>query len=116
MEVAIRALSLKKSSAAVIATRVGSRCTRAGGSLSFQLKPGTVGAHFFNQQLRVGAQERTATRAGEEPTQSAPMNRQISVELALKLSQYFALPLEMIFSLEPFPAITAELRRLNSER
>jgi DNA-binding XRE family transcriptional regulator len=34
-----------------------------------------------------------------------------SVELALKLSQYFGLPLEMVFSLKPFPPISAELLR-----
>lgn len=34
-----------------------------------------------------------------------------SVELALKLSEYFGLPLEMIFSLKPLPAISIELLR-----
>jgi putative transcriptional regulator len=34
-----------------------------------------------------------------------------SVELALKLSGYFGLPLEMIFSLKPLPAISIELLR-----
>ena len=34
-----------------------------------------------------------------------------SVELALKLSEYFELPLEMIFSLKPLPAISIELLR-----
>jgi putative transcriptional regulator len=34
-----------------------------------------------------------------------------SVELALKLSQHFQLPLEMVFSLKPFPPISAELLR-----
>ena len=34
-----------------------------------------------------------------------------SVELALKLSAYFGLPLEMIFSLKPLPAISIELLR-----
>lgn len=32
-----------------------------------------------------------------------------SVELALKLCHYFGLPLEMVFSLKPFPPISAEL-------
>jgi DNA-binding XRE family transcriptional regulator len=31
-----------------------------------------------------------------------------SVELALKLSRHFGLPLERVFSLEPFPAIGTE--------
>jgi putative transcriptional regulator len=39
-----------------------------------------------------------------------------SAELALKLSRYFELPLEMIFSLEPFPAISVELLRAKSGR
>jgi putative transcriptional regulator len=34
-----------------------------------------------------------------------------SVELALKLSEYFELPLEMVFSLKPLPAISIELLR-----
>lgn len=34
-----------------------------------------------------------------------------SVELALKLSQHFGLPLEMVFSLQPFRPISAELLR-----
>jgi putative transcriptional regulator len=34
-----------------------------------------------------------------------------SVELALKLSEYFGLPLEMIFSLKPLRAISIELLR-----
>jgi putative transcriptional regulator len=36
-----------------------------------------------------------------------------SVELALKLSQYFGLPLEMVFSLKPFAPISAELLEAN---
>ena len=39
-----------------------------------------------------------------------------SVELALKLSQYFALPLEMVFSLKPFPPISAELLQARVNR
>ena len=34
-----------------------------------------------------------------------------SVELALKLSEYFGLPLEMMFSLKPLTAISIELLR-----
>jgi putative transcriptional regulator len=34
-----------------------------------------------------------------------------SVELALKLSEHFGLPLEMVFSLKPFRPISAELLR-----
>jgi putative transcriptional regulator len=32
-----------------------------------------------------------------------------SLELALKISTYFGLPVEMIFSLEPFEALTSQL-------
>jgi len=39
-----------------------------------------------------------------------------SVELALKLSRYFELPLDMVFSLEPFPAISAELLGIKNGR
>jgi putative transcriptional regulator len=39
-----------------------------------------------------------------------------SVELALKLSQHFGLPLEMVFSLAPFRPISAELLRAKSSR
>jgi putative transcriptional regulator len=39
-----------------------------------------------------------------------------SVELALKLSQHFGLPLEMVFSLKPFRPISAELLRAKSSR
>jgi putative transcriptional regulator len=39
-----------------------------------------------------------------------------SAELALKLSQHFGLPMEMVFALEPFPAISAELLHARSER
>jgi putative transcriptional regulator len=39
-----------------------------------------------------------------------------SVELALKLSQHFGLPLEMVFSLIPFRPISAELLRARSSR
>jgi putative transcriptional regulator len=35
-----------------------------------------------------------------------------SAELALKLSQHFGLPLEMVFSLKPFRPISAELLRV----
>ena len=38
-----------------------------------------------------------------------------SVELALKLSKYFGVPLEMVFSLEPFLAISVELLKARSE-
>jgi DNA-binding XRE family transcriptional regulator len=34
-----------------------------------------------------------------------------SVELALKISQHFGLPPDMVFSLKPFPAISVELLR-----
>ncbi|HVT36630.1 MAG TPA: helix-turn-helix transcriptional regulator [Nevskiaceae bacterium] len=34
-----------------------------------------------------------------------------SIELALKLAKHFALPVEMIFSLKPFPALSHELLR-----
>jgi putative transcriptional regulator len=34
-----------------------------------------------------------------------------SVELALKLSEYFGLPLEMVFSLKPLAGISIELLR-----
>jgi putative transcriptional regulator len=37
-----------------------------------------------------------------------------SVELALKISQHFGLPLDMVFSLKPFPAISVELLRARS--
>ena len=39
-----------------------------------------------------------------------------SVELALKLSQHFGLPLEMVFSLKPFRPISAELLRAKLSR
>jgi len=39
-----------------------------------------------------------------------------SAELALKLSKYFGLPLEMVFSLEPFAAISSELLQARSAR
>jgi putative transcriptional regulator len=39
-----------------------------------------------------------------------------SVELALKLSQYFGLPLEMVFSLKPFAPISAELLEAKLDR
>jgi putative transcriptional regulator len=39
-----------------------------------------------------------------------------SVELALKLSQHFGLPLEMVFSLKPFRPISAELLRAKLNR
>jgi DNA-binding XRE family transcriptional regulator len=39
-----------------------------------------------------------------------------SVELALKLSEYFGLPLEMVFSLKAFPAISVELLRAKAAR
>jgi DNA-binding XRE family transcriptional regulator len=32
-----------------------------------------------------------------------------SLELALKISTYFGLPVEMIFSLEPFESLTSQL-------
>jgi DNA-binding XRE family transcriptional regulator len=32
-----------------------------------------------------------------------------SLELALKISAYFGLPVDMIFSLEPFEALTSQL-------
>lgn len=37
-----------------------------------------------------------------------------SVDLALKISQHFGLPLEMVFALKPFPAISVELLRARS--
>jgi putative transcriptional regulator len=37
-----------------------------------------------------------------------------SVELALKISQHFGLPLDMVFSLKPFSAISVELLRARS--
>lgn len=39
-----------------------------------------------------------------------------SAELALKLSHYFGLPLEMVFSLKPFAPISAELLQANLNR
>jgi putative transcriptional regulator len=39
-----------------------------------------------------------------------------SVELAIRLSRYFGLPLEMVFSLEPFPALSEELLRAKADR
>jgi hypothetical protein len=36
--------------------------------------------------------------------------------LALKLSEYFGLPLEMVFSLKAFPAISVELLRAKAAR
>jgi putative transcriptional regulator len=39
-----------------------------------------------------------------------------SVELALKLSQHFGLPLEMVFSLKPFRPISSELLRAKLSR
>lgn len=35
-----------------------------------------------------------------------------SLELALKLAEHFGLPVEMIFSREPFPPLSAQLARL----
>jgi len=34
-----------------------------------------------------------------------------SVELALKIAQVFDVPIELVFSLDPFPSITDALRR-----
>lgn len=37
-----------------------------------------------------------------------------SIELALKFAAYFKLPVEMIFSLEPFPAMSEQLLQQRS--
>lgn len=39
-----------------------------------------------------------------------------SIELALRLAAYFKLPVEMIFSLKPFPAMSHELLKERSAR
>lgn len=39
-----------------------------------------------------------------------------SLELALKLGEHFRLPIEMIFSLQPFPPIGQELLRAEKAR
>ena len=35
-----------------------------------------------------------------------------SLELAFKISRYFNLPVEVIFSLEPFPSLSSQLRKM----
>ena len=38
-----------------------------------------------------------------------------SLELALKIAKVFGVPVELIFSLEPFPSITDALRRAGEQ-
>lgn len=38
-----------------------------------------------------------------------------SLELALRISKFFDLPVEMIFSLEPFPSLSDQLKAIRDE-